>query len=575
MGFTHSSREYGHKRCVKCLRSGSMLQPVTPCVNCQQYLCVHCSKPLLPEACTFRWPFWFGAIPNPRASRCCFSCRSPLLSLDDSILCYIMLFLTYKNQDSLLRVCTRFHSVLFLPYEYVKKLEEKYLWKDPDDILYASRRSIILRGMDRLTNATYALKLIPKFRMLSRRLCQRLQQSIDIRIAASAFPASFASFHNVFHTRDFIVIVLELLPPDKYQSLSALIHSVTLTETECRSIIACVLEGVRCLHDELQVVHRDLSLDAIYVARDNFEDIRLLHFHNARFLKPSPRSSYLHEMWKQQQQQQQQQQQYHKQPLPFSYHSASPEVDDGDTAVALSPQVRQLSKPPPLFIPVDVGLLRKAWFYSKVAREREAQLREAAVRSQGFFHSRFETLRHSGFFPCKSTNPGVAPSGMADEISATASGSPLHSPRSGMTVEPSGIQGSNASGANNNNNNGDDDFVVVATPRAAVGYCAPELSASLCARSLVPTLNIRAGDVKKWDVFAIGGIFYQLLASSTGYFSDAHYFMDWNKVTATITSESLVLLILLMHMEPNNRMTCKEALQIMCEQFRGYVAAGA
>ncbi|KEG10051.1 hypothetical protein DQ04_04251060 [Trypanosoma grayi] len=559
--YSYTSSDYEHKTCSKCLRTGSLLQPVTPCVHCRYYLCVHCSKPLPLGQWTTSWPLSCIAFSALRAPRCCFSCGSPLLSLSDGILRYIMLFLTYKNQDRLLRVCTRFHSVLPLPYEYVKSLEEKYLWKDPYDILHASRRSIVLRGVDRLTGTTHALKLIPKSQMFSRRMWQRLQQGIDIRIAASAFPAFFMSFHSAFQTRDFIVLVMELLPPERYQPLSTLMRSGMIGEAESRLIIARVLEAVRCLHDELHVVHRELSPDALFVADDNIEDIRVLHFHHTRFLKSSLHSSYLQSLWKKQQKQKQQQQQQQLQKPSLSAlprDSGDFEVKEDSTTTAPTPShaARQISRPPPLSIPVDIGLLRMAGIYAKLAREREAQLQEAARRSRNFSQSTLETLCHSG---C-----GVSPSGVTMEgsvgFSIPAVGSHQHVQLGSMAADSLGPPGINDV----------DDSIIVATPRAAVAYVAPELGEALCACSVVPSLSIRAGDVKKWDVFAIGGIFCQLLACSVRQSTDSHCCIDWETLSASITGDSIVLLLSLMHIEPAQRVSCGEAIKLMCDQVGTY-----
>ncbi|ORC88763.1 uncharacterized protein TM35_000151940 [Trypanosoma theileri] len=623
MGNINSFWYYEPNKCSKCLRSGTLLEPITPCVRCRHYLCVHCSKSVPLSPCGTSWPILRLAYLSSRAPRCCFSCGSPLLSLNDEILRYIMLFLTYKNQDRLLRVCTRFHSVLLLPYEYVKNIEEKYIWKDPHDILYASRRSIILRGVDRLTGAIHALKLIPKSQMLSRRLWQRLQQCIDIRRAASAYSEFFVTFHGAFQTRDFIVLVMDLLPSEKYQSLSSIIQCGKLTETKSRLIIARLLEAVRCLHDELHVVHRELSLDAVFVARDNFEDVHVLHFHYARFLKPSPHSSYLQEIQRQQQLQKQTEASSCLVPNSVGFGN---EDREAPSMTALL-HVKQFSKPPPLSLPQDFGLLRKAGFYAKLARDREAQLQEAATRSQGFSHSTFETQRYCGstvnnitsvsgtvleftegdatipfsMSPKRQPNPTEATLALMrkkcsngndnntlifsdnddDNNSITTLSPPLYPAAAATDGDNTNINinnNINNNDINNNNNNNnenteednDDDFLIVATPRASATYAAPELSAALCSQSIVPSLTIRAVDVKKWDVFAIGGIFYRLLASSLHDHDNSLQCPDWDILSAVISRESIVLLLSLMHFEPSCRASCREALKILCEQFGDY-----
>ncbi len=451
--------------------------------------------------------------PHYFLTRLCPPCCCPLLSLPTNLLRYILLFLSYDAQDRTLRVCRRFQTVLFLPFAEVKNLQDRFTWKDPRDVIHASRHSIIIRAVDRMATQTRALKILPKGNCVSRRQWQRLQHVIDL-MYCSQHP-SFPNLYTVLQTSQFVVIVMEMLP-DSFESLESLLLWKQRLEDEGQAlqIIGNLLLALMYLHDGLNVAHRNISLQSVMVDPGT-NGVKLLGLqHCVAF--GAPLESYLR----------------------YIQHrpGAGQEGVKGSGGVAAYGAQQQHSRtrmfhyrtkpvpiPPPIAVPVDIALKRKADFYAKAARDRNDPLLKDSAKSRSFSQ--------------------VRPN--ASSAAAAAAG---------MILDP--FQSEHC-----------------VSPRGSGIFAAPEQKIAEVACSLVPTLAVHGRDLAMWDVFSVGLLALFLLRRShpscpifKGQDAEAQKrsglggaleppFRIQDTMELSEEARSLVLLLL------SKRTTCREALQ--------------
>jgi len=331
-----------HRVCMGCAEAFTFFRRRHHCRKCGGVYCSTCCRRRVPSEL-----------------RVCGTCGSPLLRLPLAVLQYILLFLPYTSQDDLLRVCRKFVALLYLPYERIQDLHDRFSWKDPRDVIHISPRSVVLRVQDRTSKCAYrALKIIPKAHMLSRRLWQRLQQYIDIVHGAKqiAFPHLF----GVLQTTDYVVLVLEMF--ERHESLErfAIRKWRSVTVDEVLVIVQSLLQAVSYLHGRLRVAHRAVSFTKVLIEPSSLA-CKLVGLRGMSTFGQLPQeASYL---------------QYLKQQRAVSNTSVGPS--------STKPR-RPLRAPPPLDLPVDEQLKRKSEFFTKIARERKNPLELAVARSSAF-----------------------------------------------------------------------------------------------------------------------------------------------------------------------------------------------
>ena len=497
-----------HSVCMHCATPFTFFTRRHHCRRCGGVFCAKCAS---------LRPF---VAPHYYLTRLCPPCCCPLLSLPTNLLRYIMLFLSYDAQDRMLRVSRRFQTVLFLPFEEVNNLQERFVWKDPRDVIHVSRHSVIIRAVDRSANQTRALKIVPKGNMASRRQWQRLQHVVDL-LYCGQHP-SFPNLYGLLQTSQFVVIVMEMLP-DAYESLESLLLWKQRLDDEGQvlQIIGNLLLVLMYLHDSLNVAHRHISLKTVLVDPSNCS-IKLLGLgHCVSF--GAPLQSYLRHL--------------HFSP---SWKAAAQGGGSGVIGGEGGPLNSQRSKlfqyrakpvpiPPPIAVPVDQALKRKSDFYAKAAKDRNDPLVKDSAKSRSFSQVR----------PSASSSPAAT-----GATTASAAVDPFSSEH-------------------------------VVSPRGEGLFCAPEQRLAEAACSLVPTLAVRGRDLVTWDVYAVGllavflfrrsqpnekklkpfvGEDHEVKRRALGGVFDAPFHVD---DTAGLSDEARSLVVLLL----SRRATCREALQ--------------
>lgn len=588
--------------CAKCLASASWSRQVLLCGRCRFPYCTECMWTECQTKQDRR------GRPGGDGNRpLCPSCRSSLLRLPDALLRYILLFLPYRNQDRLLSVCTRFSSVIWVPYDYVKSIEDLLQWREPFDILHTSPRSVVLRGAIREGGEVLAVKLMPKSSLLSRRLWQRMQDYLDIRIGCNFFQSSapngasatapFPAVCRVFHNRDLVCVGSVFVDPTRLVPLFDCLQFATSSttpdscltretsavwcETACLRLLRKLLDAVGWMHETLGAVHRNISLESIHMdmskGHENYE-VRLLGFWSARFVTPrSSRRRFPVASSKDDSPQTAAMESGRETPhadsafngggFPLPKHATTFPFSDAASPSPCSSvpghaDATMRKKPVrPILLPRSTGasVQRSADMYSRVAKEREA------VLASGNFTQRFVRPAHytQRLFLAQRSHR----SGRSGSLGLPPSGSISMGDGDGGGAGIPAVEESDS----------DDAELLVGTPRAAAGFAAPELLPALAAKSTIPSTGASAKDMQAWDVFAIGGVWYHLLSAHVRE-------QKWRKdrsqgttvlglpplstleeVKATVSAGSWELLLRLLHVNPQKRWTCRQALLFVDE----------
>lgn len=148
----------------------------------------------------------------------------------------------------------------------VKKHQHKHNLKHRYEVMETLGRGTygkVKKAMERATLRTVAIKSIRKERITDD--LDRIHIQREIEITSSLRHVNIIRFHEVFESRDKIVIVME------YASRGELYDYIQersrLSETDARSIFRQITSAVHYLHKN-SVVHRDLKLENILLDQD-------------------------------------------------------------------------------------------------------------------------------------------------------------------------------------------------------------------------------------------------------------------------------------------------------------------
>uniref|UniRef100_A0A8C6TMU9 non-specific serine/threonine protein kinase n=1 Tax=Neogobius melanostomus TaxID=47308 RepID=A0A8C6TMU9_9GOBI len=148
----------------------------------------------------------------------------------------------------------------------VKKHQHKHNLKHRYEVMETLGRGTygkVKKAMERATKRTVAIKSIRKERITDD--LDRIHIQREIEITSSLRHPNIIRFHEVFESRDKIVIVME------YASRGELYDYIQerrrLTETDARTIFRQITSAVHYLHKN-GVVHRDLKLENILLDQD-------------------------------------------------------------------------------------------------------------------------------------------------------------------------------------------------------------------------------------------------------------------------------------------------------------------
>ncbi|KAJ0036715.1 hypothetical protein NQD34_005392 [Periophthalmus magnuspinnatus] len=156
-------------------------------------------------------------------------------------------------------------SATTVPSE-VKKHQHKHNLKHRYEVMETLGRGTygkVKKAMERATLRTVAIKSIRKERITDN--LERIHIQREIEITSALQHANIIQFHEVFESRDKIVIVME------YASRGELYDYIQerrrVPETEARTIFRQITSAVHYLHKN-GVVHRDLKLENILLDQD-------------------------------------------------------------------------------------------------------------------------------------------------------------------------------------------------------------------------------------------------------------------------------------------------------------------
>jgi serine/threonine protein kinase len=325
--------------------------------------------------------------------------------------------------------------------------------------------------------------------MYSRRHWQDLKGYIDTMGAIQH--SSFVNLYDVVQTVEFVVLVLECIPPTYVPlsfwtnegdcsgeqrrdgglrrqfargrnafSMEAAAGDLALSSHDLQGIFVQLTQAVRYLHDEVHVAHKRLCPDNVFFDA-HAKLVKVVGLRQSLLFGPLRKRVHAE----------------------LDAESAlSPEKEDNSpkaTPVSIYPmkgsapplakfRLKPLMAPPPLPIAVDETLKRKSDFYRKVARDREKYLSKEQDKSQAF---------------------------------ATPAQARLTSSRSLGARDHEELHRQAKSN------------VVCTKPDGVWGFAPPEVVEACEAYSLVPTLSTTAVHVTRWDVYAIARIYLCLVDS--------------------------------------------------------------
>ncbi|CAL8123801.1 unnamed protein product [Orchesella dallaii] len=113
------------------------------------------------------------------------------------------------------------------------------------------------------SNKALACKIVRKnMRIIGKELLNE-QEIPEIRIHRNVKHPNIVDFHSYFEDDRFIYILLELCENESLLQLSQ--KRGAITEPEVRYFLRQILEGVKYLHEEEKIIHRDLKLGNIFI----------------------------------------------------------------------------------------------------------------------------------------------------------------------------------------------------------------------------------------------------------------------------------------------------------------------
>ena len=500
-----------HKCCVLCGARFTFFRRRHHCRKCGRILCANCSR------CRVSVPI--GNAKKAKTVRVCGLCSCPILTLPDSVLQYVQLFLQYSSQDRLLRVCHRFQQLIVLPFLQISSIQDRFDFIETRDLISRSRTGCVLKCFDRVARQPRAIKVVAKRKMYCRRDWQMLQTKIDVmtRTKHQAFPCLF----EVVQSPREVILVMELIS-SSYVSLDELAETRHFSCENVVSIMRSLFEAMSHLHSDLKAVHRGICGKRILVdpaqCSVRIVGLKYCKFCTLDYLAPIAASSPLAPAMSAP---------YRNDSIvanstsissPTRCEGTSPTQRDPPTPPPASPKPGAFShrevpvrRPPPLEVPRDDFLERRSQLYRRTAAERTTLLSTESRKS------------------CSFTRPA-----MLSSFSMRA-------------------------------------MEIKASPRGCPRFTAPEVTAMFASgcSSCVTTV----GELQKWDVFSLGVVMYVLLCGKPPWDSDrwgvlavsqecvaAYLLPATNSRLKNVTAPCIDLLGRLLASAPSSRISCKEAL---------------
>lgn len=95
----------------------------------------------------------------------------------------------------------------------------------------------------------------------------REKMAMEIQIHRTLQHPNIVSFHSYFQDEMFVYVILELCERKSLMELSR--RRKVITEPEARYFLRQICDAVRYLHEEKNIIHRDLKLGNIFIADMN------------------------------------------------------------------------------------------------------------------------------------------------------------------------------------------------------------------------------------------------------------------------------------------------------------------
>ncbi|OHT17115.1 CAMK family protein kinase [Tritrichomonas foetus] len=130
----------------------------------------------------------------------------------------------------------------------------------------------VFMGINDLNGLPVAIKQISKQSLTTEKEKVRLER--EISIMKRAMHQYIVELFEIIDTDDYVYLVMELVQNGSIKSL--LVPNQPMSEEKCRKIFSQVIVAVGYLHNNLNIIHRDLKAENILF--DKNENIRLIDF---------------------------------------------------------------------------------------------------------------------------------------------------------------------------------------------------------------------------------------------------------------------------------------------------------
>eukprot|EP00760_Papus_ankaliazontas_P029043 PhM_4_TR4110/c0_g1_i1/m.66243 len=263
--------------CLYCKAAFHIFRRKHHCRRCGMIFCHKCTNHtrMIPE------------VDPVRPVRVCEACKSFLVHLSDDAIQYIQSFLPNEDQDRLLRTSKRFQFLVTLPYTRISRLNERFEWYEPQDVVpirpsqHSCKKMVIAK--DRFFKQSRQLEFYSKDMFFSQRQWQQLQLMIDTLFDASH--PNFLDLYEVLQTPTDVVLVLE---PLRGESIASWVQREgPLSEYQTATVTWKVLKAVQYLHQRMGVIHRTITPYHIFYDEDT-ENITLIALNTIKRVKQAP-----------------------------------------------------------------------------------------------------------------------------------------------------------------------------------------------------------------------------------------------------------------------------------------------